>query len=52
VSFSVVKNPGINEKMRKQIALCLLKNIESFKHTGVEIKEEWIKHQELSFKIP
>lgn len=31
VSLSVGKNPGLSEKTRKQIALCLLKNIESFK---------------------
>ena len=52
VSLSVSKNPGLSEKTRKQIALYLLKNIESFKQSGVEIKEEWIKQGDLSFKIP
>lgn len=52
VSFTVVKNPGLTEKTRKQIALYLLKNIEAFRQGGVEIKEEWIKHSDLAFKIP
>lgn len=52
VSLSAVKNPGLTDKHRKQIALCLLRNIEAFRKAGVEIKPEWIKHENLAFKIP
>lgn len=31
VNFNVNKNPGLTDKLKKQIALCLLKNIEAFK---------------------
>ena len=52
VSLSLVGNPGLTEKARKQIALCLLKNIDQFKSNGVEVKEEWIRPENLTFKIP
>jgi hypothetical protein len=52
VSFMVNKNPGLTDKYRKQIALCLLRNIEHMKNNGIEIKQEWIKTENLSFKIP
>jgi hypothetical protein len=52
VSFSVLKNPGLTDKFRKQIALFLLKNIEAFKNSGNELKPDWIKPENLTFKIP
>lgn len=52
VSFVASRNPGFTEKIKKQIALCLLKNIDNFRTTGVEIKDEWIKQENLTFKIP
>lgn len=30
----------------------MLKNIENFRTSGVEIKDEWIKQENLTFKIP
>lgn len=52
VSFGVHCNPGCIEKFKKQIALCLLKNIEQMKRKGIEIKDEWIRPENLTFKIP
>lgn len=42
----------MTDKLRKQIAMCLLKNIETFRQTGVEIKNEWINQENLNIKIP
>ena len=52
VNVDILANPGCNEKVRKQIALCLLKNLEVMRRQGVEIRDEWIKPENLSFKIP
>jgi len=45
-------NPGCSEKYKKQIALCLLKNIELMKSDGIELKEEWFRPEVLTFRIP
>eukprot|EP00347_Sterkiella_histriomuscorum_P006772 403351487 len=52
VSLDMQNNPGINEKCKKQIALCLLKNIELMKSEGQEIRVEWMRPEVLTFKIP
>ena len=52
VSLSAMGNPGLIDKFKKKIAMCLLKNIESAKNQGVEIKPEWIKSENLTFKVP
>jgi hypothetical protein len=52
VNVDILGNPGCNQKTRKQIALCLLKNLEIIKRSGIELKEEWIKPENLTFKIP
>ncbi|CDW87947.1 UNKNOWN [Stylonychia lemnae] len=52
VSIDVQNNPGCTEKYKKQIALCLLKNIEMMKRDGIELKEEWFRPEVLTFKIP
>lgn len=52
VSFSAARNPGYTDKLRKRIALCLLKNLEAYKQSGVEVKEEWVKSENLAVKIP
>ena len=52
VNVDIIGNPGCNEKTRKQIALCLLKNLELIRRSGIEIKDEWIKPENLAFKIP
>ena len=52
MQFVATKNPGLTDKLKKQIALCLLKNIDGLKKNGVEVKDEWIKHENMSFKIP
>lgn len=52
VSFAAHRNPGLTDNCKKKIALCLLKNIEYFKSNGIEIKEEWIKPENFTLKIP
>lgn len=52
VNVDIIGNPGCTEKIRKQVALCLLKNLELIKRQGIEIKDEWIKPENLAFKIP
>lgn len=52
VNVDIIGNPGCNEKIRKQVALCLLKNLEIVKRSGIEVKDEWIKVENLTFKIP
>jgi hypothetical protein len=52
ISFVANKNPGINDKFKKKIALCLLKNIENIRNQGIDIKPEWIRKENLMFKIP
>jgi hypothetical protein len=52
ISFVASKNPGLNDKMKKKIALCLLKNIEYIRNQGIDIKPEWIKKESIMFKIP
>jgi hypothetical protein len=52
VNFEVGDNPGCNEKYKKQIALCLLRNLEVMKRNNVEIRDDWIKPENLTFRIP
>lgn len=52
ISFVASKNPGLSDKFKKKIALCLLKNIESLRNQGIDIKPEWIRKENLMFKIP
>jgi hypothetical protein len=52
ICFDARYNPGCNEKLRKQIALCLLRNIETLRNKNVEIKDEWMRPEVLTFKIP
>ena len=52
IALDITNNPGCNEKFRKQVALCLLKNIEFMRSNDIEIKEEWIRPDILTFRIP
>lgn len=52
ICFDARYNPGCKEKARKQIALCLLRNLEQMKKKRVDIKQEWIRPEVLTFKIP
>lgn len=52
VCLSLWKNPGFSEKLRRQVALCLLRNIEACRQSGVELKDEWIKPENLTIKVP
>lgn len=45
-------NPGLSDKFRKQIALCLLKNIDCQRTLGIDLKPHWIRKESLMFKIP
>jgi hypothetical protein len=51
-TFEVQGNPGLSDKLRKQIALCLLKNIDCQRTLGIDLKPHWIRKESLMFKIP
>jgi hypothetical protein len=52
VNLDASSNPGCDEKLCKHIALYLLKNIELHQRNGVQINPDWIKQENLTFKIP
>lgn len=52
IAFDARLNPGCTEKAQRQIALCLLKNIEKMRQKGVPIKKEWIRWDLVSVGIP
>jgi hypothetical protein len=52
ISLDITNSPGCTEKLRKQVALCLLKNIDQMNRSGIEVKSEWIRPDILTFKIP
>ena len=45
-------NFGMNEKLQRQFALVMLKNIESMRAKGITIKKEWLVPDLYSFQIP
>ena len=45
-------NQGLSDKFRKQIARCLLKNIDCQRTLGIDLKPHWIRKESLMFKIP
>jgi len=49
VAFDARLNPGCTEKVERQLALCMLKNIERIKGKGIAIKQNWLKPDLYSF---
>lgn len=52
VAFDARLNPGCSEKVERQLALCMLKNIEKVKEQGLQINPEFLKPDLYSFHIP
>ena len=52
VAFDARLNPGCSEKVERQLALCMLKNIEKTKEKGLPINPEFLKPELYSFHIP
>jgi hypothetical protein len=52
VAFDARLNPGCTDKIQRQLALCMLKNIEKMQKKGVPIKSDWIKYELVSAGIP
>lgn len=52
INLDVRVNPGATEKMRKQIALCLLRNIERLRAQSVNIRKDWLCKEIYSFMVP
>ena len=49
VAFDARLNPGCSEKVERQFALCMLKNIEKIKEKGLEISPAFLKPDLYSF---
>ena len=52
VAFDARLNPGCSEKVERQLALCMLKNIEKVKEKGLQVNPEFLKPDLYSFQIP
>ena len=52
VAFDARLNPGCSEKVERQLALCMLKNIEKVKEKGLTVNPEFLKPDLYSFQIP
>ena len=52
IAFDVRLNPGCTEKVQRQFALCMLKNIEKNQARGIEINQSYLKPELYSYDIP
>jgi len=52
ISFDARLNPGCVPKIRRQLALCMLKNIEKLRSKGLSIKKELLMPELYSYQIP
>ena len=52
VAFDARLNPGCSEKVERQLALCMLKNIEKVRQKGLQVNPEFLKPELYSFQIP
>ena len=52
MAFDIRLNPGCSEKVQRQFALCMLKNIEKVKQKGIEINPNHLKPELYSYDIP
>lgn len=50
--FDARLNPGCSEKVERQLALCMLKNIEKMRQKELQINPEFLKPDLYSFQIP
>lgn len=52
IAFDARLNPGSTDKVQRQLALCMLKNIEKMKLKNIPIKPEWIRWELVSVGVP
>ena len=52
IAFDARLNPGCTEKTQRQLALCMLKNIEKMQHKGIPIKKGLIRWELVSAGNP
>lgn len=52
VAFDARLNPGSTDKVQRQLALCMLKNIEKMKLKNIAIRDEWIRWELVSVGVP
>ena len=52
LGFDARLNPGSTEKTERQLALCMLKNIEKMQQKDLPINENWLKWDLISHGIP
>jgi hypothetical protein len=52
IAFDARLNPGCTEKIQRQFALVMLKNIERLRARGTSINPEWLIPELYSFQIP
>lgn len=52
IGFDARLNPGCTEKIERQLALCMLKNIEKQQSKGLEINPKYLHPELYSFGIP
>ena len=52
VGFDARLNPGTSEKIERQLALCMLKNIEKQQSKGLEVNPKFLHPELYSFGIP
>ena len=51
LNFDVRLNPGATDKVRRQVALCMLKNVEQVRAKGTQTKKEWLCPEVYSFQM-
>ncbi len=51
ICFDARLNPGFTPKLKKQFALCMLKNIDKLRNKGLNINKEWLVPELYSFEI-
>mmetsp|Transcript_24492 Transcript_24492/g.30529 ORF Transcript_24492/g.30529 Transcript_24492/m.30529 type:complete len:108 (+) Transcript_24492:761-1084(+) len=52
LAFDARLNPGTSEKVEKQLALCMLKNIEKMRQKDLDINPDFLKPELYSYNIP
>ena len=52
IGFDARLNPGCTEKIERQLALCMLKNIEKQQSKGLEVNQKYLHPHLYSFGIP
>lgn len=52
IAFDARLNPGCSEKIQRQFALTMLKNIEKMRAKGLTIKKDWLKPELYAYSIP